>query len=100
MDLSPLKTKKLIKQALENENLRKAVKKATDSSIQSLGKIVDQIPYWEHLKKKNHLIKRDVIQNLDTYLSQFEFNCKKNGIQVHWAINASEAREMILKLAK
>ena len=100
MTVSPLQTKKLIKEALKNENVRKAVFKATDSSVLSRQKIIDQIPYWQHLRSKAHSIKKDVIENLDKYLEQFEENCIKNAIEVHWACDAEEARKIILELAK
>jgi L-lactate dehydrogenase complex protein LldF len=100
MNSSPLHTKELIKDALLNNDLRKAVDKATDSSMLSRRNVVDQIPYWEDLRTKVHSIKKDVIENLDKYLTQFEENCLKNNITVHWAKNSDEARNIILGLAK
>lgn len=100
MTTSPLQTKELIHDALLNADVRRAVDKATDSSKESRQKIVDQIPYWEDLRSKGHSIKKDVIEHLDMYLEQFEENCTKNGIRVHWAENADEARAIILDIAK
>ena len=45
-------------------------------------------------------IKQKVIENLDTYLQQFEAAATENGIHVHWAYDAEEARQIILELAK
>ena len=100
MHTSPLQTKELIKDALRNSDVRAAVDKATDSSILSRQKIIDQIPYWENLRSKAHSIKKDVIENLDKYLVEFEENCTKNGIEVHWARNADEAQKIILDIAE
>jgi L-lactate dehydrogenase complex protein LldF len=98
--MSPLKIRKLIRRSLKDKNLKEAVLKATESSLQSRRSLVDEIPYWEDLRGKNHSIKREVIENLGQYLTQLETNCLKNGIQVHWAVDDKEAREIILSLAE
>ena len=100
MVVSPLHTKELIKDVLQNSNVRKAVINATDSSVMSRQKIVDQIPYWEDLRSKAHSIKKDVIENLDKYLIEFEENCIKNGISVNWAHDVDEAQKIILEIVK
>jgi L-lactate dehydrogenase complex protein LldF len=100
MHLSPQYTKKYIKKALHNDALRKAVGKATDTSVSSRQALVDQMPYWEDFREKAHEIKKQVIENLDSLLVQFEENCQKNGIQVHWALDAAEAREITLSIAQ
>ena len=100
MHLSPLKTKKYVKAALKDERVRKAVDKATQTVINARKHVIDQIGYWEDLRLKNHAMKRDVIENLADYLQMFESNCRKNEIQVLWAADALEARQIILDLAK
>jgi L-lactate dehydrogenase complex protein LldF len=45
-------------------------------------------------------IKRMVVNNLETYLMEFESNFQKNGGQLIWAENASEAIREILDIAK
>ena len=45
-------------------------------------------------------VKGYVLDNLADLLVQFEANCLKNGIQVHWAEDAQEANEIILGLCK
>lgn len=100
MHPSPKHEKKYIKAALKNKQLRKAVLKATETAVAGRQARVDETPYWEDLRYKVHALKRDVLDNLDTYLETFEARCKENGIQVHWALDATEAQDIILKLAK
>lgn len=100
MNTSPSHTKELISNALRNADLRAAVMKATDSTKESRQRIVDQIPYWEELRSKAHSIKKDVIENLDKYILQFEENCLNNRIKIHWAENSEDARNIILEIAK
>ena len=100
MKETPLNTKKLIQKALKDENLRSAVNKATVSTVDSRKAIIDQIPCWEDLREKAYSIKKETIENLDSYLLQFERNCWKNDIKVHWALDAAEARQIILNIAE
>jgi L-lactate dehydrogenase complex protein LldF len=98
MQTSPKKTKNYIKKALADELLRKAVDKATSSSLLTRKKLVDQMPYWEELRLKTNAIKKDVMENLADYLEMFESNCIQNGITIHWASNDKEARDIFLNL--
>ena len=100
MDLTPLKTKHYVHDALHNERLRASVDKATQTSLAKRKDKKDQIPYWEHLRHKAHSIKKDVMEHLDTYLETFEQKCRDNGIHVHWAVDAAEARQIILGIAR
>jgi len=100
MELTPLKTKKYIKKALKDHLMRAAVDKAANLAVKKRQNVVDQIPYWEDLRLKIHSIKKDIMEHLDTYLEEFERNCRNNGIQVHWAVDSKDARQIILGLAK
>jgi len=57
-----------------------------------------KVPEWEDLRKLASQIKANVLSNLDNYLVQFEENAIKNGIHVHWARDAHEHNEIILKI--
>ena len=50
MELTPSKTKKYIRKALENEGLKNAVYKATQTAVNSSRKVVAENPYWEELR--------------------------------------------------
>jgi len=54
----------------------------------------------EHLKKKAHVIKWKVMENLDKYLPEFEANFQKRGGKVIWANTAEEANLEILEIIK
>jgi L-lactate dehydrogenase complex protein LldF len=100
MHLTPIKMKKYIREALKDTQMRAAVKKAAETAVQSRQICVDQIPYWEDLRRKIHSIKKDVMEHLDRYLVLFESRCWENGIQIHWAEDGEDARGIILNLAK
>ncbi|MDZ7724114.1 MAG: LutB/LldF family L-lactate oxidation iron-sulfur protein [candidate division KSB1 bacterium] len=100
MHVTPRKTKTYIKTALKDSVLRRAVLNATGSTVASRQAIIDELPYWEDLREKAHAIKKDVIKHLDTTLQTFEQRCTDNGIQVHWAADDQEARQIILGIAE
>jgi len=59
---------------------------------------VNKIPEWEELREFASKIKDHSLSNLDNYLLEFERNAQRNGIQVHWAIDAKEHNEIILEI--
>ncbi|HWZ15869.1 MAG TPA: LutB/LldF family L-lactate oxidation iron-sulfur protein [Mucilaginibacter sp.] len=52
----------------------------------------------EHAKRKGHVIKWKVMENLDKYLPEFEANFQKRGGKVIWANDAEEANREILNI--
>src|SRR5438132_134764 len=54
----------------------------------------------ENAKKRGHVIKWKVMENLDKYLLEFEKNFQKRGGKVIWANDAEEANREILNILK
>lgn len=54
--------------------------------------------HLENSKRKAHIIKWKVMENLDRLLPEFEANFQKKGGQVIWANDAEEARNEIWKI--
>lgn len=59
-----------------------------------------QIPEWEALRDTASAIKSNVLSNLHDYLLQFEANLIKNGITVHWAVDAEEHNQIVYSILK
>ncbi len=59
---------------------------------------VNKVQGWEELREVAASIKANVLSNLDHFLLQFEENAITNGINVHWAKNAAEHNEIVLKI--
>jgi len=55
---------------------------------------------WEHARQTAAEIKYEVINRLDHYLELFEKNLKARGVRVHWAGDAQEARDCIVRIAR
>lgn len=56
------------------------------------------LPEWELLRDTAAQIKANVVANLAAYLEQFEAKATKLGAVVHWARDAAEHNEIVLKL--
>jgi L-lactate dehydrogenase complex protein LldF len=65
---------------------------------QKRDRAVTVVKEFEQLREQASRIKENVLSNLDEYLIQFEKAAIKNGIKVHWAIDAKEFNETILQI--
>ncbi len=63
-------------------------------------RMAHSLPEWEELRRRASQIKSHTIANLADYLEQFEREATQRGAVVHWARNAAEHNEIMLKLLK
>ncbi len=61
-------------------------------------KMAHALPEWEDLRSLADSIKRHTISHLDEYLERFEQSAMANGAHVHWAEDADEYNEIVLKI--
>ena len=61
---------------------------------------IQPIKEWEELRNLASNIKDHTLSKLDEYLIQFEENAKANGVQVHWANNATTHNEIVASILK
>ena len=80
---------------LRNPQLRKNVAHAIDVIQTKRGKLVEEKIDWQELRSAAAAVRAHVLDNLGTYLEQFEARCTAAGGQVHWAADASDARRII-----
>jgi L-lactate dehydrogenase complex protein LldF len=85
---------------LANTQLRRNVRRATDTIRGKRARMVAEMPDWEQLREAAKQIKTNVLRNLDQYLEQFETNCTRAGGHVHWANDADEANRIIIDIVK
>jgi L-lactate dehydrogenase complex protein LldF len=88
------------KDLLQDAQLRKNVRHATDVITNKRAKVVGEIEDWSDLREAGSAIRQHVLQYLDQYLLQFEAACTAAGGKVHWAADAEEARQIVLSLLK
>ncbi len=68
------------------------------NSRQKRDKAAKAIPEWEELRNLASQIKEHALSHLDQYLVEFAENAEKKGIHVHWAKDAAEHNDIVLKL--
>jgi len=56
------------------------------------------VPEWEDLREEASQIKYHTLSNLDNYLLQFEEKVIGNGATIHWASDAQEFNDLILRI--
>ena len=88
------------RKAVENSQLRRNVRNATDTIRKRRAGLVTETPDWQELRHAGAAIKDDVLHHLDTYLIEFEKNATANGAHVHWANDATEANAIVAQLIK
>lgn len=61
---------------------------------------IESVPGFERLRQRGRALKREVIEHLDKYASQFADSAERNGAKVHWALNGEEVCSMVVKIAR
>lgn len=85
--------------AVGNTQLRRNVRHATEVIQTKRARVVGEMADWQALREAGKRIREHTMQHLDAYLLQFEENCIRAGGQVHWARDAEEARQIVVRLA-
>ncbi len=88
------------KAMLGDTQLRKNVRHATDVIQAKRARVVGEMPDWQQLREAGKQIRQHTMKHLDFYLEEFEANCARAGGVVHWARDAEEARQIIVRLVK
>jgi L-lactate dehydrogenase complex protein LldF len=91
---------KAAKELLQNQQLRRNVRHATEVIRNKRSKVVAETPDWQELRDAARRIKDHVLRHLDEYLEQFERACTRAGGHVHWARDADEANRIVVEIVK
>ncbi|QNI35769.1 LutB/LldF family L-lactate oxidation iron-sulfur protein [Edaphobacter albus] len=85
---------------LEDTQLRKNVRHATEVIQNKRARVVGEMPDWQELRESGRQIREHAMANMDFYLEEFERNCTRAGGQVHWARDGEEAKQIVTALVK
>ncbi len=86
--------------SINDSQLRANLRSATGAIRDKRARVVGEKEDWEKLRRRGEKIRKEVLDNLDKYLSQLEFSVARLGGRVHWAGDAREANEIILSLIR
>ncbi|HEV2275792.1 MAG TPA: LutB/LldF family L-lactate oxidation iron-sulfur protein [Acidobacteriaceae bacterium] len=85
---------------LEESQLRKNVKHATNVIANKRSLVVGELKDWQKLRDAGSRIREHVLENLSAYLLQFEEACTRAGGTVHWARDAEDANRIVVELVR
>lgn len=86
--------------ACEDKTLSAKLNSALETQINSRQHICEELGDVEKFKQLGADVRDDILLNLDKYLLQFVERVSGAGVKVHWAQDASQAREIIQRIAK
>ncbi|NIO49203.1 MAG: hypothetical protein GTN73_07185 [Candidatus Aminicenantes bacterium] len=95
----PRKKKREIKKALQNENLKKALEKASLHHFKKFNATKNEIP-WEDYKEKAKVIREECIKQLPQLIKKFTKEATKAGAQVYEASAPHDALSLIEKILR
>jgi L-lactate dehydrogenase complex protein LldF len=98
MSLKTFRTR--IRQSIADENLQLALDNNAQRRKDGRLAAFASLPDCSERRHRAHVVKADVVEHLDEYLSQFIARVTANGIQVHRAADAGEAIRIFLEIAQ
>ncbi|MEL6299026.1 MAG: LutB/LldF family L-lactate oxidation iron-sulfur protein [Pseudomonadota bacterium] len=86
--------------ALSDDQLQRALSGLPGGLVAQRARARAALPEFEMLRDVGKDIRDAALENLDAYLEIYEQNATAAGAQIHWARDADEARNAILKICK
>lgn len=100
MNLSPLEFRAQADAALKDVTLQQALGRARSGFVNKRAKAVAELPEFDVLRAEASAIRADALNRLPELLEQFEAGVMAAGGHVHWAIDAAEARRIVIDIAE
>jgi L-lactate dehydrogenase complex protein LldF len=87
-------------QALNDPQLQKALRNVEQGFIDKRAMAASRLPEFEALRDNARDIKDHALAHLDLYLAAYEGKVLASGGQVHWAVTAQDARDVVLEICR
>ena len=100
MQPTSLNFKENATRALSDPQLQRALGNVKTGFIAKRAEARAALPEFDELRAVATGIKNHVLDHLDIYLEEYERKVIASGGRVHWARDAAEARQIILKLCR
>ncbi|GGF80672.1 iron-sulfur cluster-binding protein [Azorhizobium oxalatiphilum] len=88
------------REALADQPLQKALAKVGPGFIGKRAAAAEKLPEFEALRDSARDIKNHTLAHLDLYMERFEEKARAAGGHVHFAVDAAEARNIILGICR
>jgi L-lactate dehydrogenase complex protein LldF len=92
--------KENVAEALVDPNLQQALGMVERGFIVKRRDAAAALPEFDALRASGRAIKDHVLENLDLYLEAYEKKATEAGAKVHWAVDAADARDIILGICQ
>jgi L-lactate dehydrogenase complex protein LldF len=87
-----------IREKIADESLQAALDANAERRVQGRINAFASLPDWKERRQLAHAVRAEVIAHLDEYLDKFIDKVQENGIIVHRAKDADEARRIVLEI--
>ncbi|MFZ5818934.1 MAG: LUD domain-containing protein [Chloroflexota bacterium] len=87
-----------IREKIADNALQAALDANAQRRVQGRIAAFESLPDWRERRQRAHAVRADVIAHLDDYLDQFIAKVVANGLTVHRARDAAEARQIALEI--
>ncbi len=88
------------RQAVGDADLRSKIKKATGISLLKREQVVSEIADWEDLRRRAHELRKETVDNIDSYLRRFIESARRNNAIVHEADDHKTANKIIYDIIR
>jgi len=88
------------RQALLDPQLRSALRNLATTFGERRRAAMATVDDWEGLRERARAVKDETLAHLDRYLESFADNAERAGARVHWARDAAEACDIVLRLLR
>jgi L-lactate dehydrogenase complex protein LldF len=96
----PADFKTRIQTALANPALQIALDRNTERRVAGRNRSFEELREAERVRDEGRAIRLETLAHLDRYLAQFAESVERAGGQVHWAVDAREACQVALEVAR
>ena len=94
------KFQKGVRVALDDVRLQTALRKATDHKLGLRNDRMAELPGSDAMRDHFKQIRSATLKNLAHHLETFEQNAQAAGATVHWALDAEEANQLVIDIAR
>jgi L-lactate dehydrogenase complex protein LldF len=100
MASAPISFYERVDKGIHDDVMRRALANGTSSFTVKREAALGTLPNPDDLRDQARLMRRHTIANLDRYLAQFAEGVERAGGVVHWALDAEQARQIVLDIAQ
>jgi len=100
MEITSHQFKKTASLKLRDQKVQSALGKAKGKFVVARERAVKELDNLEEIRQAAADMRSHCLENLDSYLEEWEKNATAKGTVVHWAESAEELNSLVVEIAK